>query len=40
MKELFHILTGPFIQASHREKLFIILYTLAVLLTCILASAI
>ena len=40
MKELFYILTGPFIQASTREKLFTILYTFAVLLTCILASAI
>lgn len=40
MKELFYILTGPFIQASSREKLFTILYTFAVLLICILASAI
>lgn len=40
MKELFNIITGPFIQASSREKLLTILYTLAILLICILASAI
>lgn len=40
MKKLFNILTEPFIQASSREKLFTILYTFAVLLICILASAI
>lgn len=40
MKELFNIIAGPFIQASSREKLLTILYTLAILLICILASAI
>lgn len=40
MKKLFNILTEPFIQASSREKLFTILYTFAILLICILASAI
>lgn len=40
MKKLFYVLTGPFIQASSREKLFTGLYTFAMLLIFILASAI
>lgn len=40
MKKLFDILTGPFTKASSREKFFTILYTFAVLLIYILASAI
>ena len=40
MKELFTIIAGPFIQASSREKQLTLVYTLTILLICILASAI
>lgn len=40
MKELFYILTEPFTKASSRDKQLTLVYTLAMLLIFILASAI
>lgn len=39
MKELFHIICDPWIQATKEQKLYTILFIIAVLLTCTLAEA-